>query len=187
MPVGDVNSNERGSGARYNDGKPDLSLIPLWTLYAHKPSETLNPAELALDYLGEFQRTRSCTALRLALRVLGGGNYPLAAAARVFERGKQKYAAWNWAKGMAWSIPLASAARHLQAHIEGEGCDPESGEPHLGHAACNLFMLLHYAEYFKEGDDLPPQMCFTKPGTHHLSGSYDTVSAESRLSQWAYE
>ena len=33
MSVGDVNSTERGSGARYNDGKPDLSLIPLETLF----------------------------------------------------------------------------------------------------------------------------------------------------------
>lgn len=31
-PVGDVNSNEKGSGARYNQGKPDLSLIPISTL-----------------------------------------------------------------------------------------------------------------------------------------------------------
>ncbi|MDE2102744.1 MAG: hypothetical protein KGL39_36200 [Patescibacteria group bacterium] len=33
MAVGDVNSSERGSGARYNDGKADLSLIPMETLY----------------------------------------------------------------------------------------------------------------------------------------------------------
>jgi hypothetical protein len=30
--VGDVNSKEKGSGARYNDNKPDYSLIPLCTL-----------------------------------------------------------------------------------------------------------------------------------------------------------
>lgn len=32
MSVGDVNSDARGSGARYNTGKADLSLIPLSTL-----------------------------------------------------------------------------------------------------------------------------------------------------------
>ena len=32
MSIGDVNSQEKGSGARYNDDKPDLSLIPLCTL-----------------------------------------------------------------------------------------------------------------------------------------------------------
>jgi hypothetical protein len=30
--IGDVNSSKRGSGARYNDGKPDFSLLPLETL-----------------------------------------------------------------------------------------------------------------------------------------------------------
>lgn len=30
--VGDVNSKDKGSGARFNAGKPDLSLIPLCTL-----------------------------------------------------------------------------------------------------------------------------------------------------------
>lgn len=30
--IGDVNSDDRGSGARYNCGKVDLSLIPLSTL-----------------------------------------------------------------------------------------------------------------------------------------------------------
>lgn len=29
MSIGDINSTEKGTGARYNDGKPDFSLIPL--------------------------------------------------------------------------------------------------------------------------------------------------------------
>ena len=32
MSVGDVNSNAKGSGARYNEGKPDYSMIPLCTM-----------------------------------------------------------------------------------------------------------------------------------------------------------
>lgn len=32
MTIGDVNSDARGSGARYNDNKPNFSLIPLVTL-----------------------------------------------------------------------------------------------------------------------------------------------------------
>lgn len=30
--IGDVNSKEKGSGARFNSGKPDYSLIPFYTL-----------------------------------------------------------------------------------------------------------------------------------------------------------
>ena len=107
--IGDVNSTAKGSGARYNNGKPDLSLVPLW----------------AFD---------DC--------------------ARVFEYGKKKYAAWNWAKGMPWSVPLACALRHLGAIQRGEVDDPESNLPHLGHVMCNIVMLAHYAKYYPEGNDL---------------------------------
>lgn len=110
--VGDVKSNERGSGARYNDGKPDLSLIPLCTLEDE---------------------------------------------ARVWMYGKRKYAAWNWAKGMDWSIPYACALRHLAAWQRGEELDKESGLPHLAHAMCNLRMLTLYSQQYPEGDDRPKE------------------------------
>ena len=112
MAVGDVNSKEKGSGARYNDDKPDLSLIPLSTLEDE---------------------------------------------ARVWMYGKEKYAAWNWTKGMDWSIPLACALRHLAAFQAGEDLDRESGLPHIAHAMCNLRMLTLYARTYPEGDDREKQ------------------------------
>ena len=108
--VGDVNSNAKGSGARYNDGKADLSLIPLSTLEDE---------------------------------------------ARVWMYGEKKYKRFNWMKGMAWSIPMACALRHLAAWQNGEDLDPESGQPHLAHAMCNLRMLTLYARTYPEGDDRP--------------------------------
>lgn len=110
--VGDINSTEKGSGARYNTGKADYSLIPLSTLEDE---------------------------------------------ARVWMYGQQKYAAWNWAKGMAWSVPLACALRHLSAWQKGEELDPESGLPHLAHVMCNIRMLTLYAKTYPEGDDRPPK------------------------------
>lgn len=109
--VGDVNSTERGSGARYNSGKPDFSLLPLFTL-----EEEL----------------------------------------RVWEYGKKKYAAWNWAKGMPWSVPYSSLMRHLSAWQAGEELDNETKLKHLAHAMCNLRMLMLYSETYTEGDDRPP-------------------------------
>lgn len=108
--IGDINSQEKGSGARYNAGKPDLSLIPMVTLEDE---------------------------------------------ARVWEYGKKKYAAWNWTKGMDWSVPFACAMRHMAAWQRGEECDPESGLPHLAHAMCNLRMLTLYATTYPQGDDRP--------------------------------
>ena len=110
MSVGDVNSKEKGSGARFNSGKAKMSLIPFCTLEDE---------------------------------------------AKVWEYGAKKYADWNWAKGMAWSIPFECAMRHMAAWQRGEENDPESGLPHLAHAMCNLRMLTLYSKTFQEGDDRP--------------------------------
>jgi hypothetical protein len=116
MTVGDIESNLRGSGARFNAGKPAMELIPL------------------------------------------GGLEP---AARVFEYGAKKYAAWNWAKGMPWSVVVGCMMRHLAAMQRGEDLDPESGLPHVGHLLCNALMLATFRETFPEGNDF---------GSEHLAG-----------------
>jgi len=74
---------------------------------------------------------------------------PLAAlepVVRVLEHGERKYSRDNWQH-----VPepqrryLAAALRHLAAHQRGEALDPESGQPHLAHAACCLIFLLWFA------------------------------------------
>jgi hypothetical protein len=106
--VGDVDSTEKGSAARYNGGKPDYSLIPMWTL---------------------------------------------ADEARAWAYGETKYNAWNWTKGMLWSIPFACAHRHLAAWQAGEDIDKDSGQTHLALAMCNLRMLTFYATQYPQGDN----------------------------------
>lgn len=108
--IGNVKSDKKGSGARFNTGKPDFSLLPLCTLEDE---------------------------------------------VRVWMYGQKKYAAWNWAKGMLWSVPFACAMRHMAAWQRGEELDAESGLPHLAHAMCNLRMLTLYAKNYKQGDDRP--------------------------------
>lgn len=174
MAVGDVNSPERGSGARYNDGKPDVSLIPL-ALIANTiplviPEEGTEGAanamemakvRMALSYLGNFQTTHNVNSLNTALAVLS--DY-WEDCARVYEYGRAKYAAWNWAKGMQWSIPLACAGRHALAILRGEGVDRESGLRHIGHFMANVVMARTFAETYPEGDDLPPPELFAAAG-----------------------
>ena len=153
--IGDVMSDAKGSGARFNGGKPDLSLIPLTMLaafYSDPEAGELRPEAKALECLGVYQQTHDTQWLWLALQALGDG---WAECARVFDYGKRKYAAWNWAKGMPWSVPLACAARHLVKMLGGEVDDDESNQPHRGHVFCNVVMLLQYSKTYREGNDLP--------------------------------
>lgn len=83
---------------------------------------------------------------------------------RVFAFGAKKYAAWNWAQGMAWSRIVGSARRHLLAYAQGQDDDPESGLPHSAHVGCNLAMLYHYVLYNVGTDDLP-RLHTTRPAT----------------------
>jgi hypothetical protein len=64
--------------------------------------------------------------------------------ALVMEFGEAKYDRGNWRKGIPYNRCLDSLLRHILAFKEGETLDPESGLPHLGHAACNIQFLLRY-------------------------------------------
>jgi hypothetical protein len=68
----------------------------------------------------------------------------LEAVGHVLGYGATKYDAHNWMKGMAWGRMLGAGLRHTFAFIRGQNRDPESGLPHLAHAACCLLMALEY-------------------------------------------
>lgn len=169
-PVGDLASSAKGSAARFNASKPDLSLIPAGiiadaTAYAARctsmPRQDVRWARV-LELLGDFQMRAAPLGdqpLLEALYELNNDGRMWADCARVFEYGKAKYAAWNWAKGQAWSIPLGCALRHIVfGTLNGQDLDAESGLPHRGHIACNIVMLLWFIGHYSEGCDLysPP-------------------------------
>lgn len=68
----------------------------------------------------------------------------------VMAYGAQKYSAHNWRKGISVSRYLGAAMRHILAVVAGEDNDPESGLPHLAHAAACVLMA---AETPKKYDD----------------------------------
>jgi hypothetical protein len=45
----------------------------------------------------------------------------------------------NW-KQVSQKDWIDATLRHLYAHLDGELTDPESGLPHLSHAACSAFL-----------------------------------------------
>lgn len=156
MSVGDVTSAAKGSGARFNTGKPPLDLIPLRLIAEFHSGPFVNDERAgmiaALYALGRWQEGGPDCLLNDALKALGNGWNECA---QVFDYGRVKYAAWNWAKGMAWSVPLGCAARHLQLMLAGEPLDCESKLAHRGHVYCNVVMLQTYTRTFTEGDDRP--------------------------------
>lgn len=74
----------------------------------------------------------------------------------VLQYGAEKYAPFNWYKGMDYSRCFNSTQRHLTAWLAGEDKDPETGLSHLAHAACNLLFLLAFVREGRGNDDRPP-------------------------------
>ena len=71
----------------------------------------------------------------------------------VLEFGAQKYAKWNWAKGMPVTQVSESLLRHMFAFLSGEDKDPESGIDHLGHVMCNAMFLSYIMREKSHYDD----------------------------------
>lgn len=74
--------------------------------------------------------------------------------AHVMTFGARKYAPHNW-KGLSVSRLYGAALRHLWAWWRGEDLDPETGRPHLAHAACCVLMVLDQALNRPQYDDRP--------------------------------
>lgn len=75
---------------------------------------------------------------------------PLKATTKIVEvltYGAQKYAPDNWRHVQEPKRRYyAAAMRHIVSWAQGERLDPESGQPHLAHAACCLLFLLELEE-----------------------------------------
>jgi hypothetical protein len=74
----------------------------------------------------------------------------------VLGHGASKYGERNWEAGMLWGRVYGATLRHLMAWASGEEKDPETGLPHLAHAATNIAFLLAYDERCLGTDDRAP-------------------------------
>lgn len=182
--TGDVRSQEPGSAARDNAGKPDYSLLPLDQvafLAANRGAVESMSFDVTVSdvlyYLAAVQATASETdADRLLIAAAGfcwrqvqAENLfsALVPVVRVLEHGLKKYASWNWAKGANWSVPIACLVRHLAAIEAGEMVDRVedggSGQDHAAHVAANAFILAHYIRQQLPTNDLPVQWFNVEP------------------------
>lgn len=78
----------------------------------------------------------------------------LAEVGKVYNFGASKYAAHNYRRGYDFSLSIAALYRHVNAFNAGEDLDPESGLPHLAHAAFHCFAVLQIQkDYGDQFDD----------------------------------
>ena len=151
MAVGDVTSTARGSGARANGNKAPLDLIPV-SVWRNNWRDRMKNSAAVMDIMYALEAFQAGDDNALSSYLKG---IDLTGSVNVFEYGARKYAAWNWAKGMPWSVPLGCALRHIDADLSGELYDYESGETHMAHAISNVVMLAYFLNTYPEGDDRP--------------------------------
>lgn len=77
----------------------------------------------------------------------------LFAMAKVREKAMEKYPNEEDWRTTPSRVHYDAAFRHLFAAMEREWLDPESGEPHLAHAMCNLMFLIESHNNPKQGTD----------------------------------
>lgn len=74
----------------------------------------------------------------------------------VMRTGKEKYGAYNWRDyPVTASTYVDAAMRHLVQYWDGETVDPESGLPHLAHAAASIMVLMDALATGNGTDDRP--------------------------------
>jgi hypothetical protein len=81
-------------------------------------------------------------------------NTAMAAALKI---GADKYGPWNWRTNRVEIMTyLGAMRRHIDAVLEGEDLDPESGTHHLGHVAAGCAIVLDARAHGTLVDNRPP-------------------------------
>ena len=95
-------------------------------------------------------------------------NTAMAAALKI---GADKYGPWNWREDKVEIMTyLGAMRRHIDAVLEGEDLDPESGAHHLGHVAAGCAIVLDALAHGTLVDNRPP--------AHHPFGESAWLSDE---------
>lgn len=95
----------------------------------------------------------------------------LAGVAKVMEFGAKKYGWDNWKQATSEDVEryVDAGLRHWFAHANGELLDPESGLPHIHHAACNAMFVSWFLS--QETSNEIQSNDSRKPTTHILGTS----------------
>ena len=67
--------------------------------------------------------------------------------------GAEKYEKFNYLKGYDWTLSINALYRHFLLFQQGEDIDPESGLPHMAHAAWHALNLVSFLDRDLGNDD----------------------------------
>ncbi len=161
-PMGLVNIVERQEPIRYYQDEA----CPPDTMYYVDPKSFVRieaSEALAEEEWGEDDKTFlvSPTGGRKEVKEARYSLIPteaLRALAEVYGRGAAKYEDHNWRRGYDFTASLDALQRHVEAFRSGQNIDPESGQPHIIHAAWHCFALHVFSNddrYSRYDDRLP--------------------------------
>lgn len=78
------------------------------------------------------------------------------AIAKVHQHGAERYGEWNWRES---NVPLMTylhaMKRHIDAVIDGQDLDPDSGLPHVAHVAAGCNIVIDAGVFGTLVDDRP--------------------------------
>lgn len=143
-----------GQAVKADGSKTRYELIPaeVWKLMLDFPDDRVGSfAEVALDTLIAYQRGSDICFTDFFR--YSASQEAMDCMTDVLEFGAQKYAAWNWIKGMPHSRVVGSALRHIVEIANGNYTDEESGLTQLGHLCCNMLFLKYFVELHPHLDD----------------------------------
>lgn len=133
LPVENIIEAEQA--LRYNDGKPQWSLMDF---------DSFIPMIKVLEYGAHkysiFKDKDGKLIKGSEISVEDSVNLELISTGRE-----------NWKKGFNFLKLLESLARHLFALLRGEELDKESGLPHIGHLMCNSMFYSYHKQREKNG------------------------------------
>lgn len=82
----------------------------------------------------------------------------MARTSEVLALGAMKYGPWNWRHNKVEAMTyVAAIRRHLDAFVEGEDLDPESGVTHLAHIAASCAIVMDADNFGNLIDNRPPR------------------------------
>ena len=144
-----IGSNSLSSQELY-DRSPSQPATPLYV-------QGIKPNEPEKTFFTD-PKTGGCKEVKLS-QLAAIDPSSLWALGEVAGYGASKYTdTYNYLKGYPWSLNFNSVQRHLLLFWGGENLDPESGLPHLAHAAWQCLTLLSFMNHALGTDDrwVPP-------------------------------